>query len=111
MMNAGSFKKGEKRPNQGKRGPGKVTKQARAALAAVIDGNSDRLQGWLGAIATKEGESAAWRAYVSLPEYVTPKMGRTELTSEDGPTEIHFSWGPVKRPDGDSAPESTQAPE
>lgn len=25
MANAGSFKKGEKRPNQGKRGPGKVT--------------------------------------------------------------------------------------
>jgi hypothetical protein len=25
MANAGTFKKGEKRPNQGKRGPGKVT--------------------------------------------------------------------------------------
>lgn len=32
MANAGSFKKGEKRPNQGKRGPGKLTQTVKEAF-------------------------------------------------------------------------------
>lgn len=35
--NAGAFKKGEKKPNQGKRGPGKVTKDLRAMILGALD--------------------------------------------------------------------------
>ena len=36
--NPGSFKKGEKRPNQGKRGPNKTTLAAKEAIEFVFDG-------------------------------------------------------------------------
>jgi hypothetical protein len=36
MANKGSFKKGEKRPGQGKRGPGKVTLTVKQAFEAVF---------------------------------------------------------------------------
>jgi hypothetical protein len=37
MANAGSFKKGEKRPNQGKRGEGKLTKELKAMILEALD--------------------------------------------------------------------------
>lgn len=37
MANAGSFKKGEKRPNQGKRGPNKETKALREMILQALD--------------------------------------------------------------------------
>ena len=37
MANAGSFKKGEKRLKQGKRGPGKATKALKDAILAALD--------------------------------------------------------------------------
>lgn len=37
MSNAGAFKKGEKKPNQGKRGPNKETKLIREMIAAALD--------------------------------------------------------------------------
>ena len=91
-MNSGTFKKGEKRPRQGKRGPGKVTLKGREALTAVIDGNAERLQGWLDEIEKREGPSAAFKAYVSLIEYAVPKMARNELAGEYGTTQIIVSW-------------------
>jgi len=91
-MNRGRFVKGEKRPNQGKRGPGKVTLKGREALAAVIDANATRLQGWLDAIEQQEGPSAAFRAYASIIEFGVPKMARNELASEHGPMEVRVSW-------------------
>lgn len=36
-MNAGSFKKGEKRPGQGKRGPGKVTADLKLQILGALD--------------------------------------------------------------------------
>lgn len=36
MTNKGAFKKGEKKPNQGKRGPGKVTLTVKQAFEAVF---------------------------------------------------------------------------
>lgn len=36
MANAGCFKKGEKKPNQGKRGPGKATKELKEMILAAL---------------------------------------------------------------------------
>jgi hypothetical protein len=33
-----AFKKGEKKPNQGKRGPGKATKELKEMILAALDG-------------------------------------------------------------------------
>jgi hypothetical protein len=37
MANKGSFVKGEKRPNQGKRGPAKATKELKEMILAALD--------------------------------------------------------------------------
>lgn len=37
MANAGSFKKGEKKPNQGKRGPNKENRALREMILAALD--------------------------------------------------------------------------
>jgi len=42
VANAGTFKKGEKKRNQGKRGPGKLTKSVKSLLeAAFLDAQKD----------------------------------------------------------------------
>ena len=81
-----AFKKGEKIPNQGKRGPGKVTLQAREAIAKLADGNVDRLQGWLDDIAAddKQGPAVAFKLFMDVLEYHVPKLARTEHTGKDG---------------------------
>jgi hypothetical protein len=84
MANAGSFKKGVKKPNQGKRGPGKATLNAREAIARLVDGNAERMQGWLDEIAAKEGALAAWKCMTDVIEYHIPKLQRTEHTGEGG---------------------------
>lgn len=84
MANAGSFKKGVKKPNQGKRGPSKTTVLARQAIATFIDGNADRLQGWLDEIAAEKGAEAAFKCFADLLEYHIPKLARTEMTGADG---------------------------
>lgn len=84
MTNSGTFKKGEIRPNQGKRGPSKTTKLAREALASLVDGNADKLQRWLDAIEKQNGPEAAFKCFMSLLEYHVPKLGRTELVAKDG---------------------------
>lgn len=88
--NSGRFVKGEKRPNQGKRGPNKATAQAREAIAAFVDGNAHRLQTWLEQIADdpKHGPAAAFDRFMDVVEYHIPKLARTEHTGENG--------GPVK---------------
>ena len=86
MANAGSFQKGVKRPNQGKRGPDKVTLQAREAIAKLADSNADRLQGWLDEIAAdeKQGPVVAFKLFMDVLEYHVPKLARTEHTGKDG---------------------------
>lgn len=81
--NAGAFVKGQKKPNQGKRGPNKTTVQAREAIAVFVDGNADRLAGWLDEIAAESPEKA-FRCFMDVVEYHVPKLARTELTGEDG---------------------------
>ena len=101
MANAGSFRKGEKRPNQGKHGPPKATLAAREAIAQFVDGNAHRLQDWLDKVAEgvklqdAEGnpvyDDAGRPRYIVAPdpekafdlfhkviEYHVPKLNRSE---------------------------------
>jgi hypothetical protein len=82
MANAGSFRKGEKRPNQGKHGPHKATINAKEAIARFVDGNADRLQGWLEEIAQAQGPLAAFKCFADVLEYHVPKLSRAEVTAD-----------------------------
>lgn len=83
MANAGSFRKGEKRPKQGKHGPPKATIAAREAIAKFVDANADRLQAWLDEIAATDPEKA-FQLFQSVIEYHVPKLARQEHTGKDG---------------------------
>lgn len=99
MANVGQFKKGEKRPNAGRpKGlPNKTTVLAREAIARFVDGNADRLQGWLDEIAQTEGPKVAFNCFADLLEYHVPKLARTEVTGKDGgPQELTVTWRPVQ---------------
>lgn len=77
--------KGKKTGGGSRRGvPNKSTAAAREAIAAFVDGNAGRLQGWLDEIAEKDGPKAAWQCFVDLAEFHVPKLARTELTGKDG---------------------------
>lgn len=64
--------------------PNKATQTAREAIAAFVDKNAPRLEGWLDEIAEKQGPQAAYRCVLDLLEYHVPKLARTELTGKDG---------------------------
>lgn len=90
------FKKGE-----GGRAKGqinKATKDAREAIARLVDHNAERMQGWLDQIAETDGPMAAWKCMNDVIEYHIPKLSRTELTGKNGeslPTAV-FHIQPVK---------------
>lgn len=93
MANAGSFRKGEKRPNQGKHGPPKATLKAKEALAEFVDSNIDRLGMWLDEIHREEGAKAAFTCLTSLLEFHIPKRSREEISGPDGePQKLIVSW-------------------
>lgn len=85
-----TFKKGEKKPNQGKRGPGKATKDAREAIGAFVDGNAHRLNGWLDKVAEgvlapdkqkyviEPNPAKAFELFQSVVEYHIPKLARVD---------------------------------
>lgn len=77
MANAGSFVKGQKKPNQGKRGPDKTTRTAKEAIALAAEGlgGTARLIEWC-----KEdplNERAFW-------VHVYPKLIPVQVTGEGG---------------------------
>jgi predicted metal-dependent phosphoesterase TrpH len=77
------FEKGHTRlPGAGRQKgrPNNATRNAREAIARLIEGNIDRLQGWLDEIAIKQGALAALRCLLDLLEYHVPKLTRAELT-------------------------------
>ena len=71
--------------------PNKSTANAREAIARFVDGNADKLQGWLDDIAAdeKQGPREAFRCLLDVMEYHVPKLARTEHTGDGG--------GPVKQ--------------
>ena len=86
-----TFKKGEKKPNQGNRGPGKATKDAREAIALFVDSNAHRLTEWLDRVADGDPEgdikpnpAKAFEMFQSVVEYHIPKLARTEVTGNNG---------------------------
>jgi hypothetical protein len=64
--------------------PNKATANAREAIARFVDGNAERLQGWLDQIAETDGPKAAWQCFMDTLEFHVPKLARTELTGKDG---------------------------
>ena len=92
MTRPGTFKKGEKKPNQGKRGPGKATLLAREAIGKFVDGNAHRLESWLDEIAA-ESPQKAFDAFMSVVEYHVPKLARTVHEGDpDKPQVYEFRW-------------------
>ena len=77
--------------------PNKATAAAREAIARFVDGNADRLQGWLDEIHAEKGAEAAFSGFSSLLEYHVPKLQRTELTGKDGGDQVVvYRWGEPK---------------
>jgi hypothetical protein len=74
--------------------PNKATAAAREAIARFVDGNADRLQGWLDEIHRDRGAEAAFSCFTSLLEYHVPKLQRSEVTGKDGEAQrMVITWG------------------
>lgn len=72
-------KKGEVRNPKGRgSAPNKATTQAREAIAAFVEGNVERLNGWLDEIAATDGAKDAFNCFMSVVEYHIPKLQRTQ---------------------------------
>lgn len=61
--------------------PNKATVAAREAIARFVDGNADRLQGWLDRIA-EDDPKAAYQCFMDVVEYHVPKLARTEVVGD-----------------------------
>ena len=64
--------------------PNKATANAREAVGRFVDGNVERLEGWLDQIAETDGPKAAFQCLMDVMEYNVPKLARTELTGANG---------------------------
>ena len=62
--------------------PNKATQNAREAIAAFVEGNVDRLNGWLDQIA-QESPKDAFDAFMKVVEYNIPKLNRTDVQQLD----------------------------
>ena len=90
--NGQSFKNGRKAgPGRPKGLPNKTTQDARAAIAAFVDGNAHRLTDWLDKVAegdpehdAKPNPAKAFELFQTVIEYHIPKLARTELTGDGG---------------------------
>jgi hypothetical protein len=60
----------------------KATTQAREAIAMFVEGNVDRLNGWLEQIAADSPKDAFDR-FMSVVEYHIPKLARTDIQPLD----------------------------
>jgi len=85
--------------------PNKSTSVAREAIARFVDGNTDKMQGWLEQVATgvQDEETGKWlvppnpeKAFAmlqSVVEYHVPKLARQELVGDEkAPVKIQVSW-------------------
>src|SRR5689334_11683058 len=69
--------------------PNKATKDARAAMALLLDANLPKLQAWLDSIAEKD-PAKAFDMTLRLAEFCIPKLARSEVVGDDGPLTIRF---------------------
>ena len=92
------FKKGKKPgPGRPKGLQNKTTILAKQAIATFVDGNADRLQGWLDQIAAEKGPEVAFKCFTDLLEYHVPKLARTELVGDGGgPVVLNLSKDDAK---------------
>ena len=73
--------------------PNKATRNAREAIAALVEDNAPRMQGWLDKIAKEQGALMAWRCLHDVIEYHIPKLSRQEVVGGDGgPLEVRVTW-------------------
>jgi hypothetical protein len=85
--------------------PNKATATAREAIARFVDGNTDKMQGWLESVAEgiQDEETGKWlvppnpeKAFAmlqSVVEYHVPKLARQELVGDEkAPVKIQVSW-------------------
>lgn len=70
--------------------PNKATRDARAAIAAFVDGNAERLNGLLDRIQEKDPK-AAFDCIMSVVEYHIPKLARTENKTEHSGA-VQVTW-------------------
>ena len=63
--------------------PNKATGHAREAIAAFVEGNVERLNGWLDKIA-EESPEKAFRCVMDVCEYHIPKLARQEISGLNG---------------------------
>ena len=91
MANAGAFVKGQKKPNQGKRGPNKVTIEFRETVQMLLDDNRENVARWLTLVAEGDGTDKgapdpgkALDLLAKLAEFAAPKLARTEITGKNG---------------------------
>ncbi len=61
----------------------KTTRRAREAVALFVEGNVDRLQGWLDQIAEEEGPRAAFKCLTDVMGYHIPKLTRATFVDND----------------------------
>jgi hypothetical protein len=102
MANAGSFKKGEKRPYQGrpKGVVNKVTQEFRETVQKLLDENRENVGRWLTLVAegdgTEKGQPDPAKALdllARLAEYAAPKLARTEHSGDpEKPLKHEFTW-------------------
>lgn len=62
--------------------PNKATTAAREAISLFVEGNVDRLSGWLDEIALKDPKQA-FDCFMSVVEYHIPKLQRTDVQALD----------------------------
>ena len=77
---------GQPIPNGRPKGvPNKRTILGRQAIADFVDGNAERLTGWLDKVAEDKPEEA-FKLFMSVVEYHIPKLARTEsqMLDKDG---------------------------
>lgn len=71
--------------------PNKATQNAREAIASFVDGNVERLTGWLDQIA-QEDPKGAFNCFMDVVEYHIPKLARVESeVNNDTTIEIKFA--------------------
>jgi hypothetical protein len=75
--------------------PNKSTALAREAIARFVDGNANKLQGWLDEIAANEklGPKVAFDCFMQVAEYHVPKLARVEQVGDAEKPVVHvFKW-------------------